>query len=83
MGRLNTSEVRPAASCPVIWPPMKTFPPITFTPILRSLVFRTHLGEEEILSSVMVKSLCQEAFNRRLPVCCFGSVRNPLVLINS
>ena len=26
---------------------------------------------------------CQEAFNRRLPVCCFGSVRNPLVLINS
>ena len=26
---------------------------------------------------------CQEAFNRRLPVCRFGSVRNPLVLINS
>ena len=26
---------------------------------------------------------CQEALNRRLPVCCFGSVRNPLVLINS
>ena len=26
---------------------------------------------------------CQEAFNRRLPVCCFGSVRNPLFLINS
>ena len=26
---------------------------------------------------------CQEAFNRSLPVCCFGSVRNPLVLINS
>ena len=25
----------------------------------------------------------QEAFNGRLPVCCFGSVRNPLVLINS
>ena len=26
---------------------------------------------------------CQEAFNRRLPVCCFGSVRNSLFLINS
>ena len=26
---------------------------------------------------------CQEAFNRRLPVWCFGSVRNPLFLINS
>ena len=25
----------------------------------------------------------QEAFNRRLPMCCFGSVRNPLFLINS
>ena len=28
-------------------------------------------------------SWCQEAFNRRLPVCCFGSVRNSLFLINS
>ena len=27
--------------------------------------------------------ICQEAFNKRLPVCCFGSVRNPLALINS
>ena len=26
---------------------------------------------------------CQEAFNRRLPVCCFGSVRNSPFLINS
>ena len=26
---------------------------------------------------------CQEAFNKRLPVCCFGSVRNPLVLTDS
>ena len=26
---------------------------------------------------------CQEAFNRRLPVCCFGSVRNSVLLINS
>ena len=25
---------------------------------------------------------CQEAFNKRLPVCCFGSVRNPLALID-
>ena len=27
--------------------------------------------------------MCQEAFNRRLPVYCFGSVRNSLFLINS
>ena len=27
--------------------------------------------------------LCQEAFNRRLPVCCFGAVKSPLFLINS
>ena len=27
--------------------------------------------------------LCQEAFNRRLPVCCLGSVMSPLLLINS
>ena len=26
---------------------------------------------------------CQEAFNRRLPVCCFGSVMNSLFLNNS
>ena len=26
---------------------------------------------------------CQEALNRRLPVCCFESVRNSLFLINS
>ena len=26
---------------------------------------------------------CQEAFNKRLPVCCFGSVRNLLAFINS
>ena len=24
---------------------------------------------------------CQEAFNKRLPVGCFGSVRNPLVIL--
>ena len=24
----------------------------------------------------------QEVFNKRLPVCCFGSVRNPLALID-
>ena len=27
--------------------------------------------------------ICQEAFNKRLPVCCFASVRNPLALIDS
>ena len=26
---------------------------------------------------------CQEVFNKRLPVCCFGSVRNSLALIDS
>ena len=31
----------------------------------------------------LVMDRCQEAFNRRLPVCCFGSVRNSLLLINS
>ena len=30
-----------------------------------------------------VEAKCQEAFNWRLPVCSFGSVRNSLVLINS
>ena len=34
-----------------------------------------------LFSSIMV--CCQEAFNKRLPVCCFGSVRSPLALINS
>ena len=31
----------------------------------------------------LVMDRCQEAFNRRFPVCCFGSVRNSLLLINS
>ena len=32
----------------------------------------------------MAKKLhCQEAFNKRLPVCCFGSVRNSLFLIKN
>ena len=38
---------------------------------------------ETLLSLKRYTFPCQEAFNRRLPVCCFGSVRNPLVLINS
>ena len=29
------------------------------------------------------QALCQEGLNRRLPVCCFGSVRNSQLLINS
>ena len=36
-----------------------------------------------ILAKKKIMWNCQEAFNRRLPVCCFGSVRNPLFLINS
>ena len=34
-------------------------------------------------TNILKTNNCQEAFNRRLPVCCFGSVRNPLFLINS
>ena len=30
----------------------------------------------------MPKNACQKAFNERLPVCCFGSVRNPLPLLS-
>ena len=29
------------------------------------------------------RDLCQEAFNRKIPVCCFGSVGNSLLLMNS
>ena len=32
---------------------------------------------------IFIYGMCQEAFNKRLPVCCFRSVRNPLALINS
>ena len=34
-------------------------------------------------SGHLYRAGCQEAFNRRLPVCCVGSVVNPLFLINS
>ena len=34
-------------------------------------------------TNIINRGNCQEAFNRRLPVCCFGSVVNPLFLINS
>ena len=34
-------------------------------------------------TKIVAFSHYQEAFNRRLPVCCFGSVRNPLFLIHS
>ena len=36
-----------------------------------------HLIQKNIVTG------CQEVFNRRLPVCCFGSVMNPLSFINS
>ena len=35
------------------------------------------------IKTLKMVHICQEAFNRRLPVCCFGCVRNPLVLIHS
>ena len=44
-----------------------------------TLPTKVHLIKAMVFPVVM----CQEAFNRRLPVCCFGSVRNPLLLINS
>ena len=46
-----------------------------FNPQTTSKYWTNHLNEDDVL--------CQEAFNKRLPVCCFGSVRNPLALINS
>ena len=42
----------------------------------------TGVGEEDDTSQ-MSHTRCQEAFNKRLPVYCFGSVRNPLALIDS
>ena len=43
-------------------------------------------GQQQQLAIIALASMitnnCQEAFNRRLPVCCLGSVRNPLALIN-
>ena len=45
------------------------------------LSFYSHTNTLSTLS--LIPGKCQEAFNKRLPVCCFGSVRNPLALINS
>ena len=42
-----------------------------------TLPTKVHLVNVMVFPVVM----CQEAFNRRLPVCCFGSVMNPLPLI--
>jgi len=39
--------------------------------------------DEWIKKMWYIYTVCQEAFNRRLPVCSFGSVMNPLFLINS
>ena len=52
---------------------------------LRYAAFTTLTAErEKELKSLWMKvQECQEAFNKRLPVCCFRSVRNPLVLVNS
>ena len=44
-----------------------------------TLPTKVHLVKAMVFPVVM----CQEAFNRRLPVCSFGSVMNPLSLINS
>ena len=44
-----------------------------------TLPTKVHLVKAVVFPVVM----CQEAFNRRLPVRCFGSVRNPLFLIDS
>ena len=40
-------------------------------------------SEEELKGLLMKRKECQEASNRRLPVCCFGSVMNLLSLSNS
>ena len=44
-----------------------------------TLPTKVHLVKAVVFPVVM----CQEAFNRRLPACCFGSVLNPLFRINS
>ena len=58
--------------------------------------FRFHEGNIQVKKKLIVsikralsrttkveKKDCLEALKRRLPVCCFGSVMNPLSLINS
>ena len=39
--------------------------------------------QKKSTSALLIMPKCQEAFNRRLPVCCLGSVMNPLSFINS
>ena len=47
------------------------------------LMQRTNSFEKTLMLGKIEGGRYQEAFNRRLPVCCFGSVRNSLFLINS
>ena len=44
-------------------------------------IWRT--SQFEMTCAPLFSGKCQEAFKRRLPVCCFGSVLNPLFLIKS
>ena len=44
---------------------------------------KPNLKKWKIITALFEEEQCQEAFNRRLPVCCSGSVMNPLFLINS
>ena len=50
---------------------------LTVAQIMNSLLKNSDLNLKKSMEN------CQEVFNRRLPVCCFGSVRNSLLLINS
>ena len=63
-------------------------PPVPSQPLLFTLeTNREHSVIFEIAPKYCILDsfvdYCQEAFNKRLPVCCFGSVRNSLFLINS
>ena len=42
-----------------------------------------NIYEKAIKENLKDYAHCQEAFNRRLSLCCFGYVMNPLFLINS
>ena len=61
-----------------------TFYPLNIHSFLPS--WNTHMNSRiltSIQTNLVIEVYCQEAFNKRLPVCYFASVRSPLALINS
>ena len=49
----------------------------------KNLIFPLSVKLEQESELGNVGAFCQDAFNKGLPVCCFGSVRKPLALITS